>query len=645
MVLKMEAKAAELHAKLNNYLWQSASTTEVGTSNVVTTPSATVPMTSGELEGNQDVVVSNGSNNQVETTTVRSEAQVNNVLDNIAKQFNLSRNEVTNIIKSMTGKTFEDLLNLETAEYNKLTKGLELILKDCVIDNKIDADILQQAIRDYSVATQTGWSLEGFYNQQKNVKKSSIQERLIATGCLEGPLDPNDPNYEQKMEVAIENFFQKTLLSKINENTPQKERERIYKGQLQTFGRLLVNTPNGRDKELLGAAIDKLYRSNIVSAAKAGLQSLDSEEARANFAGHIDYEEAVMTESEYETGVLMTRDDAKELAQLIYGNVDIEELRKDMEEMREAAETFFSEYNQNIAEIEEKIKNGEKLTEEELYIIRQRDVLYTDRYSGMITGVAGNNNSTVIPDIKGILSDINWDTYEIGKVAGNDFYKNVLTGSVKSANSLPNSKEKQEIISALKETLGENYDEIAISIKTGKEPNLYEPQLLSTNLKNNTQTITNAQPTVEKYTSSLAPKTETCDFTRPQVLQQNLTKIEDKEEANKVTTAEKEKDFTEAVKKGSTREILTKAKDLKISNFELSFTLLREKVTDLGVKVFDRLGKPAQVLAFNKINNNEGAIAAAKVMDAEQLEKVDCVSFYLDEQVDKIKEEKQEKMA
>lgn len=644
MVLKMEAKAAELHAKLNNYLWQSAFSTEVGTSNAVTSTSAAVPMAAASnVPANEDTIVTNNTQNYVEATTIRSEQEVNRVLDNIANHFNLSRNEVTNIIKSMTRKTFEDLLNLETAEYNKLTKGLELILKDCVVDNKIDANILQQAIRDYSVATQTGWSLEGFYNQQKNVKKSTIQERLVATGCLSAPLDPNDPNYEAKMEVAIENFFKKTLLSKINENTPQAERERIYKAQLQTFGRLLVNTPAGRDKELLGAAIDKLYRSNIVSAAKAGIQSMDSEDARANFAGYIDYEEAVMTESEYETGVLMTREDARELANIIFGNINYEEVQTRMEEAREAAETFFAEYAENIAEIEEKIRNGQKLTKEEEYIIRQRDVLHTDRYSGMITGIAGSNNSTVLPNIEGILGELNWDTFEIGKNAGNDFYKDVLTGVVESVNKLPESVSKKELVATLKGTFRENYDEISNYINTGKEPNLYEPQLLSPNFSNNNQAVI-VESAKETYITALAPKTESCDNTRVEVLKQSLKLIEDGK-VEKISKVEKEKDFTEAVKKGSSREILAKAKDLKISNFELSFTLLREKVTDLGVQIFDRLGRPAQVLAFNKINNNEGAIAAAKVMDAEQLEKVDCVSFYLDEQVDKIKEEKEEKMA
>ena len=232
MVLDMKTKAAELHAQLNNqYLWNTASTVEVGTSNAVS-GTTTIPMTNGaNVPANEDTVVTNNTQNPVEAKTIRSERNVNEVLDDIANKFNLSRNEVTNIIKSMTGKTVEDLSKLENAEYNKLTNGLRLILKDCVVDNQIDAQKLQQAIRDYSVATQTGWSLKGFYDQQKNVKKSTIQERLIATGCLDGTLDVNDPNYEAKMEVAIEKFFQKKLLSKINENTPQAERERIYNTQ------------------------------------------------------------------------------------------------------------------------------------------------------------------------------------------------------------------------------------------------------------------------------------------------------------------------------------------------------------------------------------------------------------------------------
>lgn len=447
--------------------------TGVSTATPAVQASARIKIHVGQTEnlGNTDVVISGTTDvTNEEQSTIRSEGEVRSKLEDTAKKFNLSLDEVIDLIKKMTNKSFEDLLNLEQDEYNNLTIGLDKILASCLVDNKLDNTKLEKAINDYSIATQTGWTLEGFRNRQLNVKKSTITERLAETNCfdkekikpfIEEALNGRDINnlnekelkevkrqaiekylstftteeYNKTMEAAIEKFFEKELLSRIDENTPLAEREKIYKAQLQTFGRLLVNTENGRDRELLGSAIDKLYRTNILPAAKAGIQAMETEEAKANFARHIDFEEAVTTDSQYEVGVYMTDKDAEHLANLKYGNMNADDIKSDLPVMEEKANVFFEKYNDKLAEIDEKLKDLKNnpdlkpqdiLSEEEFEIFIMRENFFKAGYSGATTGIASSINSTVVEQRDELLQAITTDIYEIGQNAGNNFYTEVM---------------------------------------------------------------------------------------------------------------------------------------------------------------------------------------------------------------------------
>lgn len=456
----------EINVKQKNINLDSTITVPVNT--VDTT--VNTPVIQCENLGDNVDVVNTTSTQTLEMKTIRSEGIVREKLEDTAKKFNLSLDEVIDLIKKMTNKSFEDLLKLEQNEYNKLTIGLDNILASCLVDNKLDNTKLEKAINDYSIATQTGWTLEGFRKQQLNVKKSTIIERLAETGCFDKEtikpiikeiLNGRDINtlsknelkeikkqaiekylsrftteeYNKTMETAIEKFFEKELLSRIDKNTPQAEREKIYKAQLQTFGRLLVNTENGRDRELLGSAIDKLYRTNILPAARAGIQAMETEEAIANFVGHIDFEEAVTTDSQYEVGVYMTAKDAEDLAHLKFGNMNADDIKAELPIMEEKANEFFEKYNDKLAEIDEKLKDLENnpdlepkdiLSEEEFEIFIKRENYFKAGYSGATTGIATSNNSTVVEQRDELLQTITNDIYEIGQKAGNNFYTEVM---------------------------------------------------------------------------------------------------------------------------------------------------------------------------------------------------------------------------
>ena len=183
----------------------------------------------GEISAPTDTLNATGATTDVELKTKRSAGEVSQALDKISKQTGLNINKLLEIIEKMTGKSLTDLQNIEQNELTNITTGLGKILNDCKVNGVIDNSRLEKAINDYNIAIQTLWTLDGFYKQQQNVKKSTLTERLIETDCLDEALDPNAHDYEAKMEAAIEKFFEKTLLSRISPNTPQKNENKSTK--------------------------------------------------------------------------------------------------------------------------------------------------------------------------------------------------------------------------------------------------------------------------------------------------------------------------------------------------------------------------------------------------------------------------------
>ncbi len=552
-----------------------------------------VPIGQGtELGAPVDELKASSNAEQVKITSLRSETEVKNALKNISVQTGLNINELLDIINKMTGKSLSDLQNIQQSEFTNITTGLGKILNSCKVDGKIDSAKLEEAIKNYGIAIQTGWSLDGFFKQQQNVKKSSITERLLDTNCfdkneikpfLDEILAGRDINslteaeqkeiknqaiekylsklsneeYEAVMEVALENFFEKTLLSQINKNTPQAKREQIYKAQLQTYGRLLVNTTKGRDRELLGSAIDKLYRTNIVPAAQAGLQAMETEEAKANFARHIDLKEAVTTASKYEEDVYMTKKEAQELANLKYGHMNAEDIKTDLPIMKQEAEVFFEKNKEILAIIDEKIKNNEELTKEELAIQRERENLHLGRYAGATTGIATSKNSTVVPVKEELLTTVNTDAYEIGQKAGNDFYREVLTQVAEYAESLP-EEERANFVALMEKTIGENYTKVTNDIDKGTTTELSAPApkaevSVATPIEKTTEIADTGSidPRYKRSTTNidaLKPHTLTAQLYSPQK-QDNITP-EPKEDEPVLTSASTMDDYYKAYNGG-----------------------------------------------------------------------------------------------
>ena len=613
-----------------------------------------VPIGGNAGENNDTVVSSNTSGTSTEVNTLRSEKEVKAKLENTATQFGLKLEEVLDLIQKMTNKSLEDLLKLSQNDYNKLTRGLDKILKSCLVDNKLDTTKLEQAIKDYNIATQTGWTLEGFYDWQQNQVKQTLTDRLIATKCLDAPLDPNDPEYEAKMEIAIEKFFEKELLSKIKPNTPQAEREKIYKAQLQTFGRLLVNTPEGREKELLGAAIDKLYRTNILPAAKAGIESMETEEAKANFASYIDLEEAVTTDSKYDKGVFMTTKDAEELANLKFSNMNADDIKAELPVMEEKANEFFEKNNKILEEIDEKLKAIEEnpelkvediLSKKEYEIYIQRENYFKAGYSGATTGIATSNNSTVVEQRDELLKTITTDIYKIGEKAGNNFYTEVMEQIAKyvknNQGSLNiNEADFTELMDKATESLGDaKYSNTAIAIlNQQKSPDItQQAEYTETKEFNSNQ---------QNYIDLGFTEQPSIDLTKPQTMTAELYA---NTQANSIQKVEQvPQNETEAARKG-VKAIKDFANRNNTSPLEIALNLLdlnnlSETVKTWAFARFDTLNNGQKARHCTNMKNNKNKMEAGDLITSlAALKQVNCsnglVKNYFEERIENLREQ------
>lgn len=617
-----------------------------------------VPVGQGGNDTTNSAGVELGNTNTTgEKKTVRQAGEVDTRLNDIAKKTGLDKNTLVELIQKMTGKSYEDLLKLSQTDYNNLTVGLELILKSCIVNGKIDNSKLEKAIKDYSIASKTGWSLKGFYEQQQNVKKSTITQRLIETNCLDKAIDPNDPNYDSKMEAAIEKFFEKTLLSRINKNTSQAQREQIYKAQIQTFGRLLVNTPDGRDKELLGAAIDKLYRSNILSATKAGIDAMETTEAKANFARLVnkDYEKIVTTASDYEEDVYMNSKDAQGLAHVIFENLNADDVNKSIVDMKDKALAFYLKNKETLAIIAKKTDNQEKLTPEEEAIKRESENLYHARYAGAISGIACSTNSTVREERKPLLQTVTTDAYTIGEKAGNDFYREVIeqvSAYVEEHHEIL-TMSKDDFEKLMNEVTEGNYSVIVEDKAKGTRTELKAPS--AANNKVTTQTVTaDVKNTVsnDKNTDFGYKLNENVpQLTAPVTkLEQLYAQSNQQSQDAKPLYTDSTYQLQAVASVGSVEEVKTYAKATSNSYIEIALKLLNFSHISIELQKwaldkYDLLNNNLKAMACNNMKNPENKKEACDLITTvESLQRVQCNNGAVDKHIDGLIKEKQELM-
>ena len=417
----------------------------------------------------------NAENTSVEEN--KNTSKLDELLEKLCAElskYGLSPEELKNsgILYRITGLNEQQIEQVSEQELKQILDCLKTAIKDTPVDStgKVNIEQIGKLANDYYIAVKTGWSIEGFKKHNNTVKKSTLFERLkdkdIDTKGLLKNYEKIEDVPKEVLEEALFDFFNKTLLGNLKNAKTQKEKEQIYKAQLQTFGRLLINTSD-EEKAIFKQAISSLVSSNRLKGYNAVLTSFSTQEARTAWADSWTVEEkkdfALKADVE---GNLPAVKDVTEFNAGLAKNQSEEGRLKSHEEFQKDAKAFFEQNKEILARIAEKEAKEEELTDEEKAVIHQIEQYYTPSSAGEFAGTA--MNEIISKAFKHeMLENINKDAYELPN------YKEVIqqiTAYVKE-NSKALTMPKEEIEKLLDDVTNGNYSTVA----SGSEQTLKAP--------------------------------------------------------------------------------------------------------------------------------------------------------------------------
>ena len=590
-----------------------------------------------------------------ETNTSVEEKKNTSKLDELLEKlcaefskFGLKPEEIKNsgVLYRISGMNQKQIESAKDEKIRQIIDCLKAAIKDSIADGKIDLEKTGKLGNTYFIAVNTGWTIEGFKKHNNGVKKSSLLERLKETGCLK-----NDATLENikpdELEKALFDFFNKTLLAPLKNAKSTKEKASIYKGQLQTFGRLLINTPD-EEKAIFKQAIATLAADSRLKGLNVVLASFETTQAKqAWFDGWTGKEIKEAISSKDIEGNVPSDDDSVALVSTLFSGKGEESINETYAEMSGPAKEFFKENADKLKAIKEKEEKGIELTEEEKELVAERDV-YRNLYSGVTVGTANNTKISETAK-KDILGTVNKDAYNL------PIYKDVLKQVNEYIEHHPEALNmpKEELVKVLDEVTNGNYTIVATN-SNAKLKTPYEEKQGTVGHEN--------KKSVEEHNQD--------------VIQQKLTfnKIVASSEENKINqnfVVEKTTDLTKADEK--------KESDTKLTNFEIlnlqskafqsasninsylkeanetkfgfatqvfkKFGEMGSTTQDWAMEYFSNASSTVQQLFVNKITTSyEGIVAAAKEVDLSKFN-LFGISTAAKDEVGRIQDEKQRLMA
>ena len=406
----------------------------------------------------------NAENTSVEEN--KNTSKLDELLEKLCAElskYGLKPEELKNsgILYRITGMNEQQIEKVSEQELKQIIECLKTAIKDTPLnsDGKINLEQVGKTANNYYIAIKTEWdSVEKFKRNQSGENLSQRMERFF--GLKEGSFAklPQD-----KIEEYLDRYFNQFFMEKIKK---AKNPEKVYKLQLQDFGKLLINTAD-EDKAIFKQAISSLVSKNRLKGFNAVLMSFDTQEARTKWADSWTVEEkkdfALKADVE---GNLPAVKDVTEFNAGLAKNQSEEGRLKSHEEFQKDAKAFFEQNKEILARIAEKEAKEEELTDEEKAVIHQIEQYYTPSSAGEFAGTA--MNEIISKAFKHeMLENINKDAYELPN------YKEVIqqiTAYVKE-NSKALTMPKEEIEKLLDDVTNGNYSTVA----SGSEQTLKAP--------------------------------------------------------------------------------------------------------------------------------------------------------------------------
>lgn len=587
---------------------------------------------------NSVITEANKANISVEDK--KNTSKLDELLEKLCAEFSklgLKPEELKNsgILYRISGMSQKQIESATDAQLKQIIDCLKVAIKDSVVDGKIDLEKAGKLGNAYFIAVNTGWTIEGFKKHNDSVKKSSLLERLKETGCLK-----NDATLEnikpEELQKALFDFFNKTLLTPLKNAKSAKEKASIYKGQLQTFGRLLINTPD-EEKAIFKQAIATLASDNRLKGLNAVLASFETPQAKEAWADSWSVEELsqAMGTKDVE-GNVPTDKDQTAMAAGIFAEKSEESIKETYSQMSEPAKQFFQENAEKLKAIKEKEAKGIELTEEEKELVAQRD-LYKNLYSGAMSGTAVNQK-VAEESKKEILGTMNKDAYNL------PIYKEVLKQVNEFVEEHPEAltMPKEELVKLLDEVTNGNYSTVATDsgaeLKAPAEKKVGVTEIVNT--KTETE-FREAQTRQQALMNQIKANSEQIE---------NKFTVDKKEEVVKENEIQEKSNFSELELKNkafrSAENITKYLKETGESKFGFA-TEVFKKFSDMGsttqdwaMNYFSNASSTVQNLFLNKITGSfSGMVAAAKEVDLSKFNLVG-VSVTTQKEIDKIQVER-----
>ena len=589
---------------------------------------------------NSVMTEANKTNTSVEEK--KNTSKLDELLEKLCAEFSklgLKPEELKNsgILYRVSGMNQKQIEAATDAQLKQVIDCLKAAIKDSVVYGKIDLEKAGKLGNTYFIAVNTGWTIEGFKKHNDSVKKSSLLQRLKETGCLKNDATLENTKTEE-LQKALFDFFNKTLLTPLKNAKSAKEKASIYKGQLQTFGRLLINTPD-EEKAIFKQAIATLASDNRLKGLNAVLASFETPQAKEAWADSWSVEELSQTmgAKDVEGNVPTDRDQTAMVAG-IFAEKSEESIKETYSQMSEPAKQFFQENADKLKEIKEKEAKGIELTEEEKELVAQRD-LYKNLYSGAMSGTAVNTK-VAQENKKEILGTMNKDAYNL------PIYREVLKQVNEFVEEHPEAltMPKEELVKLLDEVTNGNYSTVATNsnaeLKAPVEEKTGVTEIVNTKSENEYKEAQTRQQTLMSQIKANSESAESTFIVDKSVKKETETKT-DKETASDFYALElKNKAFRSA-------ENITKyLKETGESKFGFA-TEVFKKFSDMGsttqdwaMNYFSNASSTVQNLFLNKITGSfSGMVAAAKEVDLSKFNLVG-ISVTTQKEIDKIQDER-----
>lgn len=587
---------------------------------------------------NSVITEANKANISVEDK--KNTSKLDELLEKLCAEFSklgLKPEELKNsgILYRISGMNQKQIESATDAQLKQIIDCLKVAIKDSVVDGKIDLEKAGKLGNAYFIAVNTGWTIEGFKKHNDSVKKSSLLQRLKETGCLkkDATLENTQP---EELQKALFDFFNKTLLTPLKNAKSAKEKASIYKGQLQTFGRLLINTSD-EEKAIFKQAIATLASDNRLKGLNAVLASFETPQAKEAWADSWSVEELsqAMGTKDVE-GNVPTDKDQTAMAAGIFAEKSEESIKETYSQMSEPAKQFFQENAEKLKAIKEKEAKGIELTEEEKELVAQRD-LYKNLYSGAMSGTAVNPK-VAEESKKEILGTMNKDAYNL------PIYKEVLKQVNEFVEEHPEAltMPKEELVKLLDEVTNGNYSTVATDsgaeLKAPAEKKVGVTEIVNT--KTETE-FREAQTRQQALMNQIKANSEQIE---------NKFTVDKKEEVVKENEIQEKSNFSELELKNkafrSAENITKYLKETGESKFGFA-TEVFKKFSDMGsttqdwaMNYFSNASSTVQNLFLNKITGSfSGMVAAAKEVDLSKFNLVG-VSVTTQKEIDKIQVER-----